>query len=198
MEDPAHCHPTRGLGSCGNEGCVCNQGYVNGGFGAPCNCDPGAGHGAVLPGGSGYEVAPAPEQMPPANGSETNESMPPPAPPAPEAGPEAQPEANPQTLQSTPHDLSLPVGVAPPTDPAAGGAEYLPAAPMLRQPIEVPQSTMPNGAPLSNAPRPTGPAYQPVYPRNVIRPQNPQSRWAQPVPYQAENRFIGPVGYDVQ
>jgi pilus assembly protein CpaC len=195
MEDPAHCHPTRGLGSCGGDQCICNQGYVNGGFGAPCNCDPAAGHGAVLPGGSGYEVAPAPEQMPPANGSGTNESeMPPPVPPAPEAGP----EANPQTLQSTPHDLSLPVGAAPPTNPAAGGADYLPAAPVLRQPIEVPQSTMPNGAPLTNAPRPTGPAYQPVYPRNVIRPQNPQSRWVQPVPYQAENRLIGPVGYDVQ
>jgi pilus assembly protein CpaC len=173
MEVPNHCNPIRGMNSCGQVDC---NGCSTTGNGGPCGCEqmPVITDGVEMLGGVGYDESPTPAM---------EEEMP--------AG------------ETAPADITLPAeGAAQPSQEDAAqpdGVRYLPAAPSFGG-----DSTAPSTVPPSAVPSPYSPPRHPVFMRNASRPNNPsadagrQDYSGGQTVRSAENRLIGPIGYDEQ
>jgi pilus assembly protein CpaC len=183
LEVPNHCNPIRGLSACGEDPC---------GPGAGCGCNNGCGYGnpnsvitdgMSMPGGVGYDESYGPTMATPESNSVAVPM---------ENGGDATDPARPSS--ATPHDLPIPSESQPPAttpQPDNSGLGW-PEGGLSSQPVGA------GGLPQDTGPRPYSPTRQPVFLRNVTKPNNPSSAAAGAAPGAGGTGLIGPVGYDVE
>jgi pilus assembly protein CpaC len=188
IEVPAECNPIRGLQACGDDcgapGCGqprCNSGCQNNAAGTIIT------DSNMLPGGTGYDNSSMPTLAEPhqmIEGPTEPDTMTLPT-PAPRSLPMMPPQ---QQMHVQP--LPAPTGAA-----ARGPTTQRPVPPVFNMSR---QAMRPTGVPQYTQPRQYSPQRNPVYVRNVTKPNNPNLADGGAESQPSDSGLIGPVGYDAQ